>query len=358
MQVREPQRLRVVDDVPEDPVAGGQVTDRVALLLGEPVGDELLQPRSDPGAITPSATYCASTSRLAALGDLLQYAINGQVRGDRHHGVEQPAEPLLAVQDAADALQELLEQLVQARPSQRRQGRRRTGLARVEVVHLPLLHLGERKVRSARPQGTAPASTTFSTWPAGRRTVSGLPTVPPLGHPTTTKICGERSRCRMSRFDLVPTARGGDRLTVQAARQSEPGRFEKYRAQRLTRTQLGQSVVRRRRQQQRDRARYLDHRVPPFRRPRSAHSRSARGHPFLRHLRRRSRRTARSPSGCRDQRRAGPEISAESRLHSAASIGLSRGCRNAPLVAAAEISLRIWSGATGHELIGRRSDVR
>ena len=44
VKILESQRLGVVDDVPEDPVSGGQVADGVALLLAEPVRDELLQP--------------------------------------------------------------------------------------------------------------------------------------------------------------------------------------------------------------------------------------------------------------------------------------------------------------------------
>ena len=77
--------------------------------------------RSSP--TTPSAPYRAPTSRQAADHDPLQCGAQVEVGADADHRVEQRTQPLPAGHDLADPVEQLVQQLVEAHPRQRRQAK-------------------------------------------------------------------------------------------------------------------------------------------------------------------------------------------------------------------------------------------
>jgi hypothetical protein len=124
--VAQPQWFGPVDDQAEQPVTARQVTDGVPLLLREPVRDERLQPAARPRAEHPQGGVLGVRELAGGLHDAMQHAVQRQVAGDRDDGVEQKRQPVLPVDDLADAVQELTEQVVEARSGEGRQSGRRT----------------------------------------------------------------------------------------------------------------------------------------------------------------------------------------------------------------------------------------
>jgi hypothetical protein len=90
--VREPQRLRLVDQHPEDPAATREIPDRAMRLLVDALGDELLE------QLSPLVEH--ADRRIPRAGEFLRYLqqavedhIRVQLGEQRAPDVEQAAEP-------------------------------------------------------------------------------------------------------------------------------------------------------------------------------------------------------------------------------------------------------------------------
>ena len=116
--VGHPHRSRIVDEQAQNATTGRQIADRVAFGDREAVGDELDESpvRSDHAERT-----VAGTGQRAGRGDdPVQGAAQVEVAADADDRLQQRRQPLPAGHDLADAVQQLLEQLIEADPRQRR----------------------------------------------------------------------------------------------------------------------------------------------------------------------------------------------------------------------------------------------
>ena len=93
VQVLQPQRVRVLDQQPEDAVASRQLPDRRLLLVGEAVGDEVDE--------LPAALADHADGAVLRSGDLagrdddpVEHAVQVEVGADRHDRVEQGVDVL------------------------------------------------------------------------------------------------------------------------------------------------------------------------------------------------------------------------------------------------------------------------
>ena len=115
--------LRVGDQQAEHPAAVRQVADRGVQLGVDAVGDEVGQL---PVGADDAEGRVPGAGQLAGRGhDALQHGAQVEVAADADDGVEQRAEPFAAGHDLADAVQHLLQQLVEPDPGQRAQTERR-----------------------------------------------------------------------------------------------------------------------------------------------------------------------------------------------------------------------------------------
>ena len=134
----QPERLRPVDDDPEDPVPPGQVADRRALLRVRPWVTNSRSRRSGPEPSTPSAPYRAPTSSQAAV------TMRSRARSSERSALmpttasSSAAQPLLGVHHGPHPGQHLAQELVQPGARQRRQRGRRALVLLVQQMSTPL----------------------------------------------------------------------------------------------------------------------------------------------------------------------------------------------------------------------------
>src|SRR3954462_13252156 len=102
-----------VDDQSEESPTAGQVPDRCPLLVGQPMGDEFTQP-----TISSTTEYTqrdiAGVGQLpGGLGDVLQEAGRGEVRGQAEHHLKQERDTPLVLNDFVDLAQQRSQMFVQ-----------------------------------------------------------------------------------------------------------------------------------------------------------------------------------------------------------------------------------------------------
>jgi hypothetical protein len=94
--VRDAQRTRLADECAEEPVAGRWITERGALLGSDPDRDELLD-RPAIGREHTQGSIPGAREVHRELDDPLEHRIEGQLRSERHPGLDQPPVALLRV---------------------------------------------------------------------------------------------------------------------------------------------------------------------------------------------------------------------------------------------------------------------
>ncbi len=116
--VGHPHRPRIIDEQTQNATTGRQIADRVALGDRETVGDELDEStvRSDHAERTVTGTG----QRARRSHDPVQRAAQVEIAADADDRLQQRRQPLPAGHDLADPVQQLLQQLIEADPRQRR----------------------------------------------------------------------------------------------------------------------------------------------------------------------------------------------------------------------------------------------
>ncbi len=110
LEVLQPQRLGVVDDVAEDAAAPRRLAERGGLRFGQAVGAEVGQPA---GAVEDAERPVSGVDERAGGGDdPVEHDRQLQPRPDADDRVQQRAPPLPAHDDLVDARAQLGEQLV------------------------------------------------------------------------------------------------------------------------------------------------------------------------------------------------------------------------------------------------------
>ncbi len=117
--VVQPQRVRLVDDQAEQPVAGRQVADLQDLLLADPVVHEGPQPLAGTGAEHAQGGVPRTDQLAAHADDPGQHAVEAEVGADADDGVEQQPPARLVVEDHVDAGEHLAQQRVEGDLAQR-----------------------------------------------------------------------------------------------------------------------------------------------------------------------------------------------------------------------------------------------
>ena len=113
-QVSEPQRDRLADQQPEDPLAPGQLTDPCDQLLVHPRVHELFQL---PVTAQHAERRVPGTDQLPGRPhDLPQHHRQAQLAGYQGIGAQQPAQPPLGGQHVIGAVYQLHQQLIQFQP--------------------------------------------------------------------------------------------------------------------------------------------------------------------------------------------------------------------------------------------------
>jgi hypothetical protein len=113
-QVSEPERDRLPDQQPEDPLAPGQVTDPGDQLLAHACVHELFQL-----SVTAEHAECRvpGTDKVPRRRhDLPQHHRQAQLAGYQGIGAQQPAQPPLGGQHIIGAVYQLHQQLIQLQP--------------------------------------------------------------------------------------------------------------------------------------------------------------------------------------------------------------------------------------------------
>ncbi len=124
----QPQRLRPVDDQPEQTVPAGQLADQLTLVVADAVVDERPQRVLGAGAEDPERRVAGAGQLAGDLDDPGEQTVEGQVRGDADHGVEQELEPALVRHHPVHPLEQLAQQVVELGPGERREGGRGRGV--------------------------------------------------------------------------------------------------------------------------------------------------------------------------------------------------------------------------------------
>jgi hypothetical protein len=143
--IRHPQRLRMPDQLAEQPHPGRIRPDRLDLGLAQPDGDEPLQVL--PAAVDDAEGPVARGDQLGRrLDDRGQHLVQLQAAGHRQHALQQLLDPVAGGPDLRHAGDQLVEQLVHAQLWEQRIPRR---------ARLPLGH-----PRAAFPDGAPPMAGT------------------------------------------------------------------------------------------------------------------------------------------------------------------------------------------------------
>jgi hypothetical protein len=110
-EIMQPDRVRIIDQRTEQPLALREVTDSPDRVRGHPGVHELRQPalrREHPEGGVPRTDQFPGR-----LDDPQQHGIQTQVRDDRLIGPQQPAQPALGGPDLLRSLDQLVEKLIQ-----------------------------------------------------------------------------------------------------------------------------------------------------------------------------------------------------------------------------------------------------
>ncbi|CAM5466943.1 hypothetical protein SAVIM40S_00044 [Streptomyces avidinii] len=150
-EVGEAQGLRVVDDFPEQAVAGRQGADLGDLLLGESDREELRE-RPSVRADDAQRAVLGVDQQRGGLHDPPEHLGEIQLPSDRHDGLQQAVHPVAGTPHRVDAHMEFVEQLVQPHPRHLSQ---RIPHTHALPLRLPVPSPGGQRIDTPRTGGTS-----------------------------------------------------------------------------------------------------------------------------------------------------------------------------------------------------------
>ena len=120
-ELAQPQRLRVLDEQPQNPPTVWQVADSGPRRLVEPDVNEV--PQRPVGADDAQCSVLRINEVASQLDDPPQHRRQAQVTADRHDRIKQTLHPVVHLQDFFGATDQLPEQLIELQVRQHRHDR-------------------------------------------------------------------------------------------------------------------------------------------------------------------------------------------------------------------------------------------
>ena len=213
-EIVEAQRRGVLDQHPENAAAARELADRSPVRLPDPEGDEALQLVAAP--VDHAERRVARPRQLGGDPDQrLQDGVEGQLRGDRDSGLDEPPPPLIAVHTAIQPCWPRSRTRLQAdftamppvpKPPTAKSGRNRTLLIALGVAAVVVAALIAASVLRSGGDDGDNAATTAATETTGTGTTPGGTTDPALtlvaGIPQNGTVLGKAgTTVRMLQFE-------------------------------------------------------------------------------------------------------------------------------------------------------------